>query len=86
MNTQAINEYEIDEGKPITFAPREWKFFKLEIENQIAEGNGLDLLKALHNARYFAKLERSDEQFKEGKVITFTDKEWEDFVNAQNLH
>ena len=83
---QIIDNDVIDESKPITFAPREWFFFKEEIKNQIAEGKGVDILKALHNARYFAMIERSGKQFAEGKFITFTDKEWEDFVNAQNLH
>ena len=66
MNAQTVDGYEIDQGKPITFAPREWKFFELEIKNQIAEGNGVDLLKALHNARYFAKLERRMDDVKAG--------------------
>lgn len=83
---QIIDNDVIDESQPITFAPREWFFFKEEIKNQIAEGEGVDILKALHNARYFAMIERSSKQFAEGKFITFTDEEWEDFVNAQNLH
>ena len=84
--TQVADPYEIDESKPITFAPREWFFFKEELKSQIAEGEGLNILKALHNARYYAMLDRSSKQFAEGKVVTFTDKEWEDFVNAQDIH
>ena len=76
----------IDESKPITFAPREWKFFKSEINDQIAEGNGVDILKALRAARFYAQIERSTEQYKQGKVVTFTEEEWEAHVNAQNLH
>ena len=83
---QTLDPYEIDESKPITIAPREWHFFKEEIKNQIAENKGVDILKALHNARYYAMLDRSSKQIAEGKVVTFTDKEWEDFVDAQDIH
>jgi len=84
--TQIADSYEIDETKPITFAPREWYFFKEEIKNQIAAGEGVDILKALHNARYYAMLDRSSKQIAEGKVVTFTDEEWEAFANAQDIH
>ena len=83
---QTLDPYEIDESKPIIIAPREWFFFKEEIESQIADGEGINFLKALHNARYSAMLDRSSKQFAKGKVVTFTDKEWEDFVNAQDIH
>ena len=84
--TQIADPYEIDESKPITIAPREWFFFKEELKNQIAEGEGLNFLKALHNARYYAMLDRSSKQIEDGKVVKFTDKEWEAFVNAQDIH
>ena len=61
-------------------------FFKEEVKDQIAQGKSLDLLKALHAARYYAMLDRSTEQLREGKVVKFTAEEWEAFVNAQNLH
>ena len=83
---QTLDPYEIDESKPITIAPREWFFFKEEIKTQVAAGKGIDILKALHNARYCAMLDRSTKQIAEGKVVTFTDAEWEAFVNAQDLH
>lgn len=83
---QVLEQDVIDESKPITFAPREWFFFKSEINDQIAEGKGIDLLKALRAARFYAEIERSTEQYKQGKVVTFTEEEWEAFVNAQNLH
>ena len=86
METQALDQEIIDESKPITFAPREWFFFKSEINDQLAEGKGVDFLKALRAARFYAEIERSTEQYKQGKVVTFTEEEWEDFVNAQNLH
>ncbi|MBQ3443371.1 MAG: hypothetical protein IJG33_09015 [Selenomonadaceae bacterium] len=83
---QVLNPDAIDETKPITFAPREWFFFKSEINDQLAEGKGVDILKALRAARFYAQIERSTEQYKQGKVVSFTEEEWEDFVNAQNLH
>ena len=83
---QIADSYEIDETKPIIFAPCEWYFFKEEIKNQIAENKGVDILKALHNARYYAMLDRSSKQIADGKVLTFTDKEWEAFVNALDIH
>ena len=84
--TQTFDQDVIDESKPIIFAPREWFFFKEEVKDQIAEGKGVNLLKALRAARFYAMIDRSTKQFKEGKVVTFTDEEWEAFVNAQNLH
>ena len=84
--TQTLDPYAVDESQPITIAPREWYFFKEEIKDQLAEGNGVDLLKALHAARYYAMLDRSSQQIAEGKVVKFTSEEWEAFVNAQNLH
>ena len=85
-DTQTFDPDVIDETKPITFMPREWFFFKEAIDDQIAAGNGVDLLKALHAARYRAKLRRSFEQLEEGKVVTLTDAQWEAFVNEQKLH
>lgn len=85
MEMQNVAQEEFDESKPITFAPREWYFFKEEIKHQLAEENNIDFLKALRNARYLAGLERSIKQFDEGKVVKFTAEEWEAFVNEQNL-
>lgn len=69
MEIQTLNQNEIDETKPITFAPREWFFFKEEIKNQLAEGNSPDFLKALHNARYFAEISRRTEKIKAGHYV-----------------
>ena len=30
-------------------------------------------------------LQESIREFKEGKVVSFSDKEWEQFINAQNI-
>ena len=73
----------IDETKPITFAPREWFFFKSEINDQLAEGKGIDILKALRAARFYAEIERRTENIKSGHYVEFTSGEWEKFVNEQ---
>ncbi len=86
MALQTLNQEEIDLSKPINFAPRELTLFKAELDKQLEDGNGIDIFKALHNARYLAGLERSIKQFDEGKVVTFTPEQWEAFVNEQDLH
>lgn len=85
MEIQNFAQEDLDLGKPINFAPRELTLFKNELDKQLEEGNGVDIFKALRNARYLAGLERSIKQFDEGKVVKFTAKEWEAFVNEQNL-
>ena len=80
---QTLDPYAVDETKTITIAPREWFFFKEEIKDQIAQGNGLDFLKALHAARFYAEIERRTEDIKAGHYIKFTAEEWERFVNEQ---
>lgn len=75
-----------EENKLIYFTPLEWKYFKLEIEEMKNNGEELNYKKAIHNAKYFAMLEKSEREIKEGKnIVTFSDEEWEDFVNAQDL-
>ena len=86
METQALNqEILTDAGENITFTPLEWKYFVLELKDMIAEGE-FNLSKVIHNARYFAELERRDNDIKAGRnLITFTDEEWEKFINEQNI-
>lgn len=86
LEAQTLNQEEFDINKPINFAPREWTLFKEELDKQFAEGNGVDIFKAIRNARYLAMLEKSFKQLEEGKVVSFTDEEWEAFVNEQDLH
>ena len=81
--TQTLDPYAVDETKPITIAPREWFFFKEEVKDQLAQGTGIDLLKALHAARFYAEIERRKEDIKAGHYIEFTAEEWEKFVNEQ---
>ena len=67
--TPTFETDEIDESKPITFAPREWFFFKEEVKDQIAQGKGVDLLKALHAARYYAEIDRRFDRVKAGHWV-----------------
>ena len=70
----------------IFFTAEEWEYLKKEIAKQIDEGTHvINYKKAINNARYLAMLDESIQQIKEGKVVTFTDEEWEKFVNEQNL-
>ena len=39
-------------------------------------------MKSARNAAYIAKLKKSDEEITQGKVVKFTDEEWERFINA----
>ena len=64
--TQTFDPDEIDESKPITFAPREWFFFKEEIGKQFVDDD-FDPIKAIRRARYRAMLDRGFKQAKEGR-------------------
>lgn len=81
--TLELDPYAVDETQPITIAPREWFYFKEEVKDQLVQGNGVNLLKALHAARYWAEIERRTENIKAGHYVEFTAEEWEKFVNEQ---
>ena len=69
------------------FTHEEWTHLKNEINKQMAEGSKIiDFVKAVNNARYLAKLDRSIQQEKDGKFVKFTDEEWEKFINGQELY
>lgn len=85
METQTLNQKCLDEGESITFAPREWQYFVQELNDMIAEGK-FDVIQAVNNARYLSMLDKSFKQLEKGKCVTFTDEEWEDFVNAQEFY
>ena len=85
VEVQTLNQENLDANKLINFAPAELKLFKDELDKQLEEGNGIDLLKALRNARYLAGLEESLKQFEEGKVVRFTPEEWEAFSNGRSV-
>lgn len=84
-DTQTLDQDVIDETQPITFSPREWFYFKEELVKQFVDED-LDTSKAIRRARYLNKLEQSFKQLEEGKVVSFTEAEWEAFANGQNLH
>ena len=77
--TQTFDQDVIDESKPIIFAPREWFFFKEELYKQFAEGKDIDFLEAIRRARYLAMLDKSFKQLEEGKVVTFTETDFEHY-------
>ena len=78
IEAQTLEQMNLDGSKLINFAPAELKIFKEELDKQFAEGNGVDIFKALRNARYLAMLDRSFKELEEGKVVSFTEDEWED--------
>ncbi len=86
IEAQTLEQENIDANKIINFAPAELKLFKDELDKQLEEGNGIDILKAIRNARYLAEIDRRIEDIKTGRnIITFTAEEWEKFVNEQNI-
>lgn len=83
---QTLEQMNLEGSKLIDFAPAELKIFKEELDKQFAEGKGVDILKALRNARYLAEIDRRIADVKAGKnIVSFTEEEWEAFVNAQEL-
>lgn len=83
---QANAEENSDTKGGVFFTDSEWKYFKREIEEMIKSDRKFSLEKAVRNARYLAEIERRDEDLKAGKnCVTFTDEEWEAFINAQDL-
>ena len=63
---QTLNQENLDISKPINFAPRELVLFESELHKQFEAGNGIDILKALRNACYLAKIDRRIERIKAG--------------------
>ena len=83
METQAFADENLDANGIIEFAPNELKYFKLELDKQFAEGNGINILKAIRNARYLSMVDKSLKQIEEGKVVKFTEKDFEEFSNGR---
>lgn len=70
----------------IKFSPRELKLFVQEIADMIIAGESINVEKAVHNARYFAEIDRRLENVESGKnLVTFTPEEWEKFSNVDNV-
>ncbi|MBO4401283.1 MAG: hypothetical protein J5809_05510 [Selenomonadaceae bacterium] len=76
-------ETKTETEESVTFTQEELAHFIEEINRQFASGSGINLGRALRNARYLTKLDESNRQFKEGKVVSFTAEEWEKFTNEQ---
>ena len=84
IEAQTLEQANLDDSKLINFAPAELKLFKDELDKQFAAGNGVDIFKALRNARYWAEIDRRTERIKAGHYVEFTDAEWEKFTNEQD--
>lgn len=83
MEIQTLANENLDANGIIEFAPNELKYFKLELDKQFEEGNGINILKAIRNARYLSMIDKSLKQIEEGKVVRFTEKEFEEFSNER---
>lgn len=46
-------------SESVTLSPLEMKYYVAEIAEMLAEGKIIDIPKAIHNAKYFAKVSRS---------------------------
>ena len=70
----------------IIFERGEFKYFIAEIKEMMEESKIIDIGKAIHNAKYFAEIERRIADIKAGKnLVTFTEEEWEKFVNENDV-
>ncbi len=59
--------------QPVNFSPRELKLFIREIADMIIAGEAINAEKAIHNAKYFAEIDRRLENIDAGKnLIIFT--------------
>ncbi len=82
IDEQTLTTEILNVTEDVTFTPLELKFFALELKEMIEEGK-LNLKKAIHNARFYAEMERRDNNIKAGHYVEFTDEEWEKFINEQ---
>lgn len=69
VEVQTLDQENLDANKLINFAPAELKLFKDELDKQLEEGKGIDLLKALRNAHYLATIDRSIARIKAGHWV-----------------
>ena len=79
-----VQENKIEDSMILT--EEESIHFKDEINKQLSETKIIDIGKAMRNARYLAMLDESFKQAREGKIVSFTEEEWENFTNEQELH
>ena len=66
----------------MTFTPLELKYYNAEIKEMLGSGKIVDVPKAIHNAKYFTELEEREKEIEEGRVVSFTDEEWEKFITV----
>ena len=83
MEIQTLTNENLDANGIIEFAPNELKYFKLELDKQFEESKDINILKAIRNARYLSMVDKSLKQIEEGKVVRFTEKEFEEFSNGR---
>ena len=69
IEMQTLEQENIDANKIINFAPAELKLFKDELDKQLEEGNGIDILRAIRNARYLAEIDRRIARMKAGHFV-----------------
>ena len=81
MQTIDLTNYDLESENSISFTKGEWGHFIDEMKKQFTEDNSIDIGKAIHNARYLAMLDESIRQGKAGKIVSFTEEDWEKFAN-----
>lgn len=83
INEKTLTPEILNVTEDVTFTPLELKYFVLELKDMIAEGK-FDLPKVINNARFYAEMERRDDEIKAGHYVKFTDEEWEKFINDKD--
>ena len=69
-----------DDNEGVYFSPYEWQIFKEELKLS------KDVQTALHNARYYGELKRRiDDIEADRNSVTFTEKEFEEMINASDI-
>lgn len=60
---------ETEDESDVRFTAREWKYFKLEVEDMIKSDRKFSFEKAIRNARYLAEVDRRIEEVESGKCV-----------------
>lgn len=81
--TQTLSPEILNVTENVTFTPLEWKYFVLELKDMMAEGK-FDIPKVIRAARFYAEMERRDNNIKAGHYVSFTNEEWEKFINDED--
>lgn len=53
-------------GESVTFTPLELKYYNAEIAEMLEDGKIIDIPKAIHNAKYFARVNHSIAEIEAG--------------------